>query len=329
MVNIQLKKCHGSNNDFILIDEITNSYSFTDLERENLALALCDRHTSLGADGILFVIKSDVADAKMRIFNADGSEASMCGNGLRCAGRYLCELFQKDELIVETLKANLQVKKAESIFNHIPTYQVEISPVLFQLNQLPMNLQRETLFNDKVPELSEELSFSAVAVPNPHLISYVDAETIRTNVQKNIAEYVNGPNDLFPDGVNVSFVKFIQKGQIFVRTFERGVGFTNACGTAMSASSLISCLLELNDFEEGIEVYTNGGKVRCIVHKNGEEYKIDLIGNATYLFDAEIEVDVKNPESFSIVQKNDLSEQMDYEQLEAHVKAVIEQKIFA
>lgn len=327
MVNIQLKKCHGSNNDFILIDEITNSFSFSDLDRENLALALCDRNSALGADGILFVMESDVADAKMRIFNADGSEASMCGNGLRCAGRYLCELLQKDEIVVETLKANLQVKKAESIFNQIPTYQVEISPVLFQLDQLPMNLARETLFNDKVPELSEELLFSAVAVPNPHLISYVDSDTIRSNIQKNIAEYVNGPNDLFPDGVNVSFVKFIQEGKIYVRTFERGVGFTNACGTAMSASSLISCLLKLNSFEDGIEVYTNGGKVRCVVHDYNGEYKIDLIGNATYLYDAEISVEIKKPESFTIVQKYDLPEQKEYEQLEAYVKEVINQEI--
>ncbi|PKR85806.1 diaminopimelate epimerase [Heyndrickxia camelliae] len=328
-MNIQLIKCHGSNNDFILIDEITNFYSFTDLDRENIALALCDRNSSLGADGILFVMKSEVADAKMRIFNADGSEASMCGNGLRCAGRYLCELLQKDELIVETLKVNLHVKKAEPIFQQIPTYQVEISPVLFQLDQLPMNLPRETLFNEKVSELSQDLLFSAVAVPNPHLITYVDAEVIRSNVQKNIAEYVNGPNDLFPDGVNVSFVHFMQKDRIYVRTYERGVGFTNACGTAMSASSLISCLLELNEFEKGIEVFTNGGKVRCVVHKNKEEYKIDLIGNATYLYNAEISIDLKHPENFSVVQKTDTAEQVGYEQLEAHVKEIIDPVIFS
>ncbi|MGV3465417.1 MAG: diaminopimelate epimerase [Heyndrickxia sp.] len=328
-MNIKLIKCHGSNNDFLLIDEITSSYSFTDLDRENLALALCDRNSSLGADGILFVMKSEVADAKMRIFNADGSEASMCGNGLRCAGRYLCELLQKEELVVETLKVNLHVNKAESIFQQIPTYQVEISPVLFQLDELPMNLPRQTLFNEKVSELSEKQLFSAVAVPNPHLISFVDAEVIRTNSQKNIAEYVNGPNDLFPDGVNVSFVHYMQKGMIYVRTFERGVGFTNACGTAMSASSLISCLLKLNDFEEGIEVYTNGGKVRCVVHKINEKYKIDLIGNATYLFEAEISIDLKQPENFSIVQKIDTLEQAEYERLEAHVKEIINPVIFS
>jgi len=328
-VNIQLIKCHGSNNDFILIDEITHSYSFTDFDRENLALALCDRNSSLGADGILFVMESEVADAKMRIFNADGSEASMCGNGLRCAGRYLCELLKKEELIVETLKVNLHVTKAESIFQQIPTFQVEISPVLFQLDQLPMNLSRETLFNDKVTDLSEELLFSAVAVPNPHLITYVDAEVMRSNLQKNISEYVNGPNDLFPDGVNVSFVHYMQKGKIYVRTFERGVGFTNACGTAMSASSLISCLLELNDLEEGIEVFTNGGKVRCVVHKNNEGYAIDLIGNATYLFKAEINVDLKHAENFSVVQKINTDEQAEYELLESHVKEIIDPVIFS
>ncbi|MBS4173169.1 diaminopimelate epimerase [Bacillus sp. FJAT-49736] len=327
-MKIQLKKCHGSNNDFILIDEISNSYDFTDKDRENLAIALCDRNSRLGADGILFVMFSDICDAKMRIFNADGSEASMCGNGLRCAGRYLCELLQKDELIVETLKANLKVQKAEYIYNQIPTYQVEISPVLFQLDQLPMMLPKEKLFNEKVTELSQDLLFSAVAVPNPHLISFVDETIIRSNIQKTISEYVNGPNDLFPNGVNVSFVKFIQEGRIYVRTFERGVGFTNACGTAMSASSLVSCLLHLNEIEEEIEVFTNGGKVRCIVHKMNDDYKIDLIGNATFLYEAEIEVELYTPEDFSIVAKTESLEQNEYEQLERHAKEVVDSILF-
>jgi diaminopimelate epimerase len=327
-MNIQIKKCHGSNNDFILIDEISKDYQFSDLDRENLALSLCDRNSDIGADGILFVMNSDTADAKMKIFNADGSEASMCGNGLRCAGRYLCEILEKEEIVVETMKANLKVKKAEPIFERIPTFQVEISPVHFSLEELPMTIQKETLINEKVTELSDQLFFTAVAVPNPHLISFVDADVIRTNSQKSIAEYVNGPNELFPDGVNVSFVKPIQKGSIYVRTFERGVGFTNACGTAMSASSLISCLLNLNDFEKEIEVFTNGGKVRCIVHKNNNVYKIDLIGNATFLFDAEISLDIKNPETFTFIHKTDRSEQKLYEKLENHARDVIDNEIF-
>jgi diaminopimelate epimerase len=325
-VKLKLTKCHGSGNDFLLVDEEELAYSFTDKDRQNLAIALCDRSSGIGADGILFVLPSEKADAKMRIFNADGSEASMCGNGLRCVGRYVCERLGKDRIVVETMKADLEVQKSQPIFGDIPTYTVEISPVLFQLDALPMNIDREQLINEKIPQLSDQLTFSAVAVPNPHLISVVETEHLLTNEQKQIAEYVNGPNDLFPDGVNVSFVKPLEKGTIYVRTYERGVGFTNACGTAMSASSLITCLLGYNEKEKEIQVYNPGGKVRCIVHqlRNGD-YHIDLIGNATYLYQAEIELDVKKPETFTWLHKTELNEQQQYEEMEKHAKEYLSQ----
>ncbi|MEK5173742.1 diaminopimelate epimerase [Heyndrickxia sp. FSL W8-0496] len=327
-MNINIRKCHGSGNDFLLIDEISMPYTFSEEDRQNLSITLCDRNSELGADGILFVMKSDKADAKMRVFNADGSEASMCGNGLRCVGRYVCELLQKDEIRVETMKAILKVNKSDSIFNELPTYCVEISPVLFSLDALPLNLKQEQLVNEKIHELSDQLLFSAVAVPNPHLITFVDKEMMRTNTQRMISEYVNRPNQLFPDGVNVSFVHSIEKGVIYVRTFERGVGFTNACGTAMSASSLISCILSLNNYEEEIDVYNNGGKVRCVVHKSDQTYWIELIGNATYLYDAEIIMN-NNQSSFEVSSTTHYKEeQIRYEQLETHAKEYVEKILF-
>ncbi|MBE6185332.1 diaminopimelate epimerase [Heyndrickxia ginsengihumi] len=327
-MNIKLIKSHGSGNDFFIIDELSNNYHFTDTDRKQLALALCNRNTALGADGILFVSASDVADAQMRVFNADGSEASMCGNGLRCVGRYVCDLLEKDDIIVETKKANLYVKKAEPIFGEIPTYRVEISPVLFELEKLPMNIGKQVLINEQVPELDSDLTFTAVAVPNPHLITFVDNDMFKSSKQKTLSEYVNGPNDIFPDGVNVSFVKFLKKGELYVRTFERGVGFTNACGTAMSASSLVSCLLAFNDYEEAIDVYNNGGKVRCLVHKQDDKhYGIDLIGNATYLYDATITIELNNPTRVTINEKNEYSEQDQYAQLETFASKYIEKEL--
>jgi diaminopimelate epimerase len=290
ILHIEILKVHGSNNDFILIDEMSKNYDFTEEQRRDLAILLCNRESGVGADGILYTMKSDIADGRMRVFNSDGSEASMCGNGLRCVARYVCELLGIEEAVIETMKANLYVKKQAEIFPDVQTYQVEISPVLFQLSELPLNLSRDTLLNEKIEELSKDLYFSAVAVPNPHLITVIDDLEEQYNVQKELSEYVNGPNTLFPDGVNVSFVKSIQKGHIYVRTFERGVGFTNACGTAMSASSLVTCLLGLNKIEDKIHVYNDGGMVNCIVHQQEQTYSIDLIGNATNVFKATITV---------------------------------------
>lgn len=321
-MQIELIKGHGSGNDFLLIDEITNSYSFSDKERAELATLLCNRNCDLGADGILYIMNSDHADGRMRVFNADGSEASMCGNGLRLVARYVCEMLGLNEAIMETMKADLKVSKQEDIYPGVTTYQVEISPVSFLLSDLPLNINEPNLINEKIPELSEELTFSALAVPNPHLISVVETEQMKSDIQKVISEKVNTPNELFPDGVNVSFVKSLETGSIYVNTFERGVGFTNACGTAMSASSLVTCLQGLNSVEETINVFNNGGKVQCVVHENDENYYIDLIGNATYLYKAGVEIDLGS-ETFTVLSKEEFAEQQTYEKLQAEAQAYL------
>jgi diaminopimelate epimerase len=321
---IEIIKCHGSGNDFLLIDEITHPYSFTEKQRAELALALCNRESKLGADGILFVMASESSDARMRVFNADGSEASMCGNGLRCVARYVCEMLNRDEAVIETMKANLRVKREEPIFPGIPTYKVEISPVSFQLSDLPLHLPQPTLINEQISTLSKELTFTALAVPNPHLVAIVGNEQLESSIQEEISQSVNRPNDLFPDGVNVSFVKPLEKGHIFVRTFERGVGFTNACGTAMSASALVTCLIGLNEIEESIDVYNPGGKVRCVVHQTGDTYTIDLIGNGTYLYKTKVRVPLENLAEFTVDEIQYFPEEYEhYAKLEVFAKEFV------
>jgi diaminopimelate epimerase len=321
-VQIKFIKGHGSGNDFLLIDEIRNSYSFSEGERAELARLLCSRDLEIGADGILFIMKSEHADGRMRVFNSDGSEASMCGNGLRLVARYVCEMQGLNEAVVQTMKADLRVSKQADLYPDVITYQVEISPVSFHLADLPLKLDSPNLVNENIPELSEELTFSALAVPNPHLISIVETEYLKSDIQKQISEKVNNPNDLFPDGVNVSFVKLLDPGSIYVNTFERGVGFTNACGTAMSASSLVTCLQGLNRVEEVINVYNNGGQVQCVVHENDDGYYIDLIGNATYLYQAEVNFDLERG-TFEVSSKEDFSEQGIYEKLQAEAQAYL------
>lgn len=329
-MEIEIIKCHGSGNDFLLIDEISNDYSFTEKQRRDLTITLCNRETELGADGILFVMNSDKADGRMRVFNSDGSEASMCGNGLRCVARYVCELKDMSEAVIETMKADLAVRKDEDIFPEIPTYLVEISPVSFNVKDLPLHIDKETLLNEEIPSLSKELSFTAVAVPNPHLITIVENEVIRSDIQKEISQFVNEPNELFPDGVNVSFVKALEPGQIYVRTFERGVGFTNACGTAMSASTLVSCLNGLNEIEKPVEVFNNGGKVRCVAHKQNDTFKIDLIGNATYVYRTKVKVDLDSPENFTCSDKEIFTQETEqYAKLQEEVKGYLNEALNA
>lgn len=312
-------KVHGSGNDFLLIDELKGKERLTDGQRAVLAQVFCDRDNGPGADGILFIQNSEKADAIMRVFNADGSEASMCGNGLRCAGRYVCELLGKDEAVIETMKANLAVRKATEIAPGVSTYNVEISPVSFDLEDLPLKLDKKRLIREKLPELDGELEFTALAAPNPHLIAIVEKEQLEGSHQRTISEKVNGPNDLFPDGVNVSFVHPINEGHIYVRTFERGVGFTNACGTAMSASSLVTCLYGLNAVDRPISVYNDGGMVQCVVREREGRKYIELIGNATFLYKAEACIDFTEMKH-SVQEVESYQEQDRYQALQERVE---------
>ncbi|GBG93938.1 diaminopimelate epimerase [Ligilactobacillus salitolerans] len=297
---VKLLKVHGSGNDFFLLDQTKLSEPLNEKEIRTLAQQMCDRKkgTTGGADGLLLVTKSNKgALARMRVINADGSEASMCGNGLRTVARYLAEknsLTNDETFQVETMQANLQVKGAKQFADQVPAFDVEISPVSFQAADIGMHLDHAELQDTIIPELSPSLKFSAVAVPNPHLIAFVDHATLAGDQLVELGARLNSANPYFPDGVNVSFVEILAENEIFVRTYERGVGLTNACGTAMSASSLLYVMQVLGQrgLEKELRVNNPGGMVKTVVHQreNGE-YWISLIGNATFV--AEVTLNLK------------------------------------
>ncbi|MFC0524550.1 diaminopimelate epimerase [Pontibacillus salicampi] len=321
-MKIEVVKCHGSNNDFILIDEINNVYSFTEEDRKQIAILLCNRDDSLGADGILYTMPSNHADGRMRMFNPDGSEAEMCGNGLRCVGRYILEMVNKHEIIVETKEADLMVMQQEEIFEDIPSFEVSIEPVRLHPRDLPLTSEAELHIEKPIQALSKDLTFTAVAVPNPHLIAMVPE--IHDENLSSIGLAANENKLLLPNGVNVSFVQPLGDNKIFVRTYERGVGLTNACGTAMSASSLTTVLLEMNRLNEEIYVYNRGGFVICIVEKYGDEYVIKLRGNATYEYKTVVEIDLTQQDMME--QTNRIwfdEERKAYEKLQFHAEQEI------
>lgn len=273
-----LWKVHGSGNTFYLYETSDEQ----EMDWVQLTRWLCDRENKGGADGLLLVCPSSFADAKMRVINADGSEASMCGNGLRCVARYICEKLDVEEAVIETMKASLKVRKESPLFKDLPTYSVEISPVSFELATLPMVYkEKNELIHEVIEEFSPTIQFTAVSVPNPHLIGIVGDYYIKhQSHQFSLAHYLNNENEYCTDGVNVSYVYPMAADAIYVRTYERGVGFTNACGTAMTASALVANLNGIVASDE-VTVYNPGGFVKCIVKKSDKAYNLLLIGNAT------------------------------------------------
>jgi diaminopimelate epimerase len=315
-MELQLLKVHGSMNTFYLLEAEENQ------SHGQLAQELCTLDEA--ADGLLLVAPSTKAAAKMRVFNRDGSEASMCGNGLRCVARYVCERDGIQEAVIETMKADLLVKKEPLLQDGIEMYAVEISPVSFRLEDLPMTYGDNSEWILKpLPFLSEDIPFTAVAVPNPHLIGIVPVSMQKDNShQKQWAELFNGPNEYFSDGVNVSYVSKADGG-IFVKTFERGVGFTNACGTAMTASALVSCLAGIVPYGD-VAVYNPGGMVKCSVQQEGGRFELRLTGNATYLSKHRFLWEKEAGKS-SFTASTELGEQALYEKFIEQISAVTHQ----
>ena len=205
---VQLRKVHGSENRFFLLDQSTLDQPLTDSELAALAQQVTNPKTGIldGADGILVVNSSDHDNVlgQMRVINADGSEASMCGNGLRTVARYLAEKYHTNQFKVETLTADLQVSRQNDLAPEVPAFSVEISPVRFKPADFPFaNLGDGPLIDQPIPAFVPGLNFTAIAVPNPHLISFVDEETMNSDALGELGARLNGANDYFPDGVNV------------------------------------------------------------------------------------------------------------------------------
>ena len=285
----QLLKVHGSQNSFFILDQTKLAQPLADDELRQLAQGLTDSHDGLlgGADGLLVVDRPSRpgAVAQMRVINADGSEASMCGNGLRTVARYVAERDGQTAFKVDTMDSSLQVRQATELAPGVPAFAVEISPVRFDKGALPFdNLGHDRLLGTPVPELAPGVTFTTLAVPNPHLISFVSQQTIEGPLLGELGLYLNGDNPYFSDGVNINFAQILGPQKLFVRTYERGVGFTNACGTGMSATSLAFALLHPASaaFDEPITVYNPGGMVKTIAHFAHQRYWIELIGNATF-----------------------------------------------
>ena len=286
---VQLLKVHGSQNTFFILDQTQFTKPLSNEELVSFTRKITDAQNGVlnGADGVLVVNQPTRpgSAAQMRVINADGSEASMCGNGLRTVARYVAERDNLTDFKIDTMNASLRVRKDKELAPGVPAFAVEISPVKFDQAALPFdNLNHDRLLDTLVPELYPGLRFSTLAVPNPHLISFVNIDTLNSPALKELGTRLNSDNPYFSDGVNVNFGHVLGHNKLFVKTFERGVGFTNACGTGMSATSLALALTHpaMASFNEPISVYNPGGMVKTILHRDNYNYWIELIGNATF-----------------------------------------------
>ncbi len=258
---INFWKMHGLGNDYIVVDNMSGKLKEEELP--NLAVKLCNRRFGIGADGLLLIYPSQKADVKMRIFNSDGSEAEMCGNGIRCLAKYCFEngLVHKDYFSVETL-AGVKALDLKIENNIVKFVKVNMGSPNFEADKIPI-IWNGTFINRPINVKGEVFKATALSMGNPHCVVFVD------NVENYPVEVV-GPklenHELFPKRTNVEFVQIVSREKLKIRVWERGVGETLACGTGACASVVAAKIL--GKVNETVTVELLGGMLTVKYHDN-------------------------------------------------------------
>jgi diaminopimelate epimerase len=234
---LEFVKMHGLGNDFIMLENIDTDK----LNVNNLAETLCQRNSSVGADGIILICPSTVADTRMRIFNADGSEAEMCGNGIRCFAKYVYErkIVEKLKFKVETLAGIMEPELQLGESGKVEMVRVDMGKPNLERAQIPMQGAAGRVIGETISVNGKDFTITSMLMGVPHTVVFVD------NID-DIDIYTDGPaierHPLFPRKTNVNFVQVLNGSAIRVRTWERGAAATLACGTGACASAVASAL---------------------------------------------------------------------------------------
>ena len=275
---MKITKMHGLGNDFIVFfDEGTIELDVTDM-----AQRLCDRHTGIGADGLVIVMPSEVADVRMRIINSDGSEAEMCGNGIRCFAKYAYDrkIITKDIFTVETL-AGIMTPEIIAEDGVAKLVKVNMGKPTFTASAIPMAVEAEKVIDYTIDVDGTFYVVSSVLLGVPHTEVFVDDV-------KTVPLTVLGPkiekHPLFPKGTNVNFVQVVNENTVKVRTWERGAGATLACGTGSCSSAVMAHEKGLTGRSVDVQLYL--GTLHIDYDEDGTVY---MTGPAAEVFSLELE----------------------------------------
>ena len=282
IMEIDFVKMHGLGNDFILIDCLNKPLGDSSF-LSYLAKKLCDRNFGTGSDGLILILPSSNTDLKMRIFNSDGSEAQMCGNGIRCFAKYAYEnkLVSKNKFTVETLAG---IITPELIFKdkEISGIKVDMDIPKLKRREIPMEGKNDPTVVDETLKIDSKYVFkiTCVSMGNPHCIIFVN------NVQSIPVDEI-GPkienHPLFPEKTNVEFIQVLNKQEINFRVWERGVGETLACGTGACAALVAAVLNKKTDRE--VIIHLPGGDLDIQWADDGHVY---MTGPAELVFRGEM-----------------------------------------
>lgn len=271
---IPFTKMHGAGNDYVYIN-CFESLELGDVPK--LAMAMSDRHFGVGGDGIVLICPTDKADARMRMFNADGSESEMCGNAIRCVAKYVYDhgICRKDELKIETGRGVLTLNLSTAN-GKVDRVRVNMSTPILVSSQIPTTLPGDPPIKAPLDVAGRQIAVTCVSMGNPHCVTFVDEVTDDwvLNVGPKIEHH-----PVFPRRVNAEFIHVVSPNETVMRVWERGSGETLACGTGACASVVAGVLAGVT--ERKVTVHLRGGDLQI---EWAESNEVFMTGPATEVF---------------------------------------------
>ena len=277
---MKFTKMHGIGNDYVYV----NCFKETVEHPSEMAIKVSDRHFGIGSDGLILIKPSEVADGKMEMYTADGSQGAMCGNGIRCVAKYMYDygITDKTSISVET-KSGIKYLDLTIKDGKVDTVKVNMGTPILKAVDIPVRSEKEQVIDEPVMVDGKEWKITCVSMGNPHAITYID-DVKNLEIEKIGPKFEN--HEIFPDRVNTEFVRVIDRNTVEMRVWERGSGETLACGTGACAVAVSSILNGLT--EEEVTVKLLGGDLKIFWDRT--ENKVYMTGSATTVFDGEIDL---------------------------------------
>jgi diaminopimelate epimerase len=289
---MKFSKMHGIGNDYIYV----NCFEETVSEPEKVSVVLSDRHKGVGGDGLVLIMPSDIADFRMRIFNADGSEAMMCGNATRCIGKYVYDMGLTDKTDI-TLETNSGIKYLKLYLKNdkVELVTVDMGKAILVPKDIPVNSDLDRFVSQPVEVCGKTWDITCVSMGNPHAVIFTEG-IAELDLEKIGPHFEN--HELFPNRVNTEFAEVIDNHTLNMRVWERGSGETFACGTGTCATVVAAVLNGICKQDEEVLVHLRGGDLRITYKSDGT---VLMTGPAEYVFEGEVSDEFINKAKENVV----------------------------
>ncbi|MBO6111913.1 MAG: diaminopimelate epimerase [Lachnospiraceae bacterium] len=271
-------KMHGCGNDYVYVDGAKEKVK----DKSLLAKQISDRHFGIGSDGVIFINPSDEADFEMEMYNADGSQGEMCGNGIRCVGKYVYDhgMIKSDTVRIST-KAGIKTLKLKIEGDKAVEVTVDMGIPVFEPENIPVKLDGDRIISRPVAIGGSEYKITCISMGNPHCIVFVD-DVNGIDIEKTGPLFENDP--IFPRKVNTEFICVKDRTHIDMRVWERGSGETLACGTGACAAAVACCLNGLTDRRIAVKLL---GGILDIEYDEKDDH-VYMTGPAVTVFEGDI-----------------------------------------